>query len=141
LKLYPSKDGAATMVRLPPGTDLLEGLTQTAADLGIRAGTVQVIGAVSRLALGYYAQDRREYEMLDLPGHWEIASGLGNVSIREGEPFVHLHIVACGQDGSAVGGHLMPGTIAFVAEVYLRTLDGDPPIRRPDEETGLAVWE
>jgi predicted DNA-binding protein with PD1-like motif len=141
VKIYTSHDGAAAMVRLPPGTDLLEGLTQMVANLGIRAGTVQVIGAVSQLALGYYDQDRKEYEMLDLPGHWELASGLGNVSIRDGEPFVHLHIVASGKDGSAVGGHLMPGTIAFVAEAYLRTLDGEPPVRRLDEETGLALWE
>jgi uncharacterized protein len=138
---YRSKDGAAAMARLPMGSDLLEGLTQTVNGMGMRAGTVQVIGAVSGLVLGYYHQDRKEYETLDLPGHWEIASGLGNVSIRDGAPFVHVHIVASGADGRAVGGHLMPGTIVFAAEAYLRALDGDAPIRTPDEATGLALWE
>ena len=140
MDLYRSKDGMAAMARLPGGSDLLEELTQLATELGMNAGTVQVIGAVSSLVLGYYHQDRREYETLELPGHWEIASGLGNVSIRDGVPFVHVHIVASGSDGRAVGGHLMPGTIVFAAEAYVRALDGEPPVRRPDEGTGLALW-
>jgi uncharacterized protein len=129
------------MARLAEGSDLLEGLTRIASDLDIRAGTIQVIGAVSSLVLGYYHQDRKEYETLDLPGHWEIASGLGNVSIRDGASFVHLHIVASGSDGRAVGGHLMAGTTVFAAEAYVRALGGDPPVRVPDETTGLTLWE
>lgn len=139
--LYRSKDGTAAMARLPMGADLLEGLTQTVNAMDMKAGTVQVIGAVSALVVGYYHQDRKEYGTVDLPGHWEIASGLGNVSIRDGAPFVHLHVVATGPDGRAVGGHLVPGTVVFVAEAYLRALDGDPPVRIPDEATGLALWE
>jgi predicted DNA-binding protein with PD1-like motif len=137
---YRSKDGMAAMARLSKGSDLLEELNRTATELGMKAGTVQVIGAVSSLVLGYYHQDRREYETIELPGHWEIASGLGNVSIRDGAPFVHVHIVASGSDGRAVGGHLMPGTIVFLAEAYVRALDGEPPVRILDEEMGLAVW-
>lgn len=137
---YRSNDGMAAMARLSGGSDLLEELTQVATSLGMKAGTVQVIGAVSSLVLGYYHQDRREYETLDLPGHWEIASGLGNVSIRDGAPFVHVHIVASGADGRAVGGHLMSGTIVFAAEAYVRTMDGEPPVRVPDERTGLTLW-
>jgi uncharacterized protein len=130
----------AAMARLTNGSDLLEELNRMATDLGMRAGTMQVIGAVSSLVLGYYHQDRQEYETLDLPGHWEIASGLGNVSIRDGVPFVHVHIVASGPDGRAVGGHLMPGSTVFAAEAYVRALDGEPPVREPDEQTGLALW-
>jgi hypothetical protein len=130
----------AAMARLPRESDLLEELTRMVTMLDIKAGTMQVIGAVSKLVLGYYHQDRREYETLDLPGHWEIASGLGNISIRDGAPFVHVHIVASGADGRAVGGHLVAGSIVFAAEAYVRALDGEPPVRIPDESTGLALW-
>lgn len=130
----------AAMARLTRESDLLEELTRMVTMLDIKAGTMQVIGAVSKLVLGYYHQDRREYETLDLPGHWEIASGLGNISIRDGAPFVHVHIVGSGADGRAVGGHLVAGTIVFAAEAYVRALDGEPPVRTPDESTGLALW-
>lgn len=137
---YRSNDGTAAMARLSRDSDLLEELTRMVTMLDIRAGTMQVIGAVSKLVLGYYHQDRREYETLDLPGHWEIASGLGNISIRDGAPFVHVHIVASGADGRAMGGHLVAGSIVFAAEAYVRALDGEPPVRIPDESTGLALW-
>ena len=129
------------MARLSHGADLLEELAALAADLGVQAGVLEVIGAVQTLVLGYYHQDCNEYETLDLPGHWEIAAGQGNVSMRDGAPFVHLHIVASGPDGRAVGGHVMPGTKIFAAEASLRALDGDEqPTRLPDDDTGLALW-
>lgn len=140
MKPYRSNDGMAAMARLSRESDLLEELTRMVTMLDVKAGTMQVIGAVSKLVLGYYHQDRQEYETLDLPGHWEIASGLGNISIRDGAPFVHVHIVGSGADGRAVGGHLVAGTIVFAAEAYVRALDGEPPVRIPDESTGLTLW-
>jgi predicted DNA-binding protein with PD1-like motif len=140
VKIYRSKDGMAAMGRLSLGADLLDELTEMVATLEIQAGTLQVIGAVSTLVLGYFHQDRQEYETLNTAGQWEIASGLGNISIRDGEPFVHLHVVASGSDGQAVGGHLMAGTTVFAAEAYVRALDGDAPVRVPDDPTGLTLW-
>jgi uncharacterized protein len=141
VKTYPSNDGAAAFVRLAKGEDLLEGLTAAANELEIRAATLQVIGATSRLLLGYYDQDAREYRTHEYGGGFEIASGLGNVSIKDGEPFVHLHVVASGPNGDANGGHVMPGSIVFLAEAYFRRLDGDPPVRGFDEDTGLQAWQ
>ena len=140
MKIYPSNDGRAAFARLPTGSDLLAGLNEAAERLGIRAGTLQVIGAVSKLSVGYYDQREREYRTHAPPGEWEIASGLGNVSLRDGRPFVHLHVVATGPDGQTTGGHLMEGTVVFLAEAYFRALDGEPPVRELDEETGLPAW-
>lgn len=140
MRTYPSNDGKAAFIRLAKGEDLLEGLTAGVRELGIRAGTLQVIGATSHLVLGYYDQDAREYRNHEYAGGFEIASGLGNISIRDGEPFVHLHVVATGPSGDANGGHVMPGSIVFLAEGYVRALDGEPPVRNFDEETGLYAW-
>ncbi|MEX2457392.1 MAG: PPC domain-containing DNA-binding protein [Actinomycetota bacterium] len=141
MKTYPSTDGKAVFVRLPRGSDLLEGLNEAARELGIEAGTLQVIGAVSRLALGQYDQDAHEYTTHEREGGHELASGLGNVSLRDGAPFVHLHVVASATDGSILAGHLMPGTTVFLAEAYFRRLDGPPPVRSHDEDTGLPAWQ
>ena len=140
MKLYPSNSGEAAFARLAKGGDLLRELTRAANEVGIEAGTVQVIGAVTRLNLGYYDQERREYDTLRFAEHLEIASGLGNVSLRDGEPFVHLHVVASRANGSTIGGHLMEGSTVFAAEAYFRTLDGPAPVREMDEETGLHLW-
>jgi predicted DNA-binding protein with PD1-like motif len=96
---------------------------------------------VSSLALGFYHQDRKEYETHTFEGTWEIASGVGNISLLADEPFVHLHVVASGDDGLCVGGHVMPGCTVFAAEAAITVLAGHPPPERElDGVTGLKLW-
>jgi predicted DNA-binding protein with PD1-like motif len=140
VRTYPSNDGQAAFIRLGVGEDLLEGLTAGVNELGLRAGTLQVIGAVSRLVVGYYDQTAREYLPHAYEGRYEIASGLGNVSVKDDQAFVHLHVVASGADWNTVGGHVMPGCVVFLGEGYVRALDGEPPVRNFDDETGLLAW-
>ncbi|UCE28086.1 MAG: DUF296 domain-containing protein, partial [Candidatus Coatesbacteria bacterium] len=65
----------------------------------------------------------------------------GNVSLNEGEPFVHCHLTVADRDGNAFGGHCLPGCEIFVCELAIIELIGDPPIREPKDECGgLAVW-
>jgi len=70
----------------------------------------------------------------------EIASCTGNISIKDGETFVHLHIVLAGRDGKAFGGHLMPGTRVFAAEYFIMDLAGKKLHRVKDPYTGLPLW-
>ena len=70
----------------------------------------------------------------------EISSGLGNVSIRDGKPFIHLHLVLSGPDGTSVGGHAMEGCRAYVVEAYLRKLGGSPPVRQQVPGMTLKIW-
>ena len=139
MEIYPSDDGKAAFVRLDRGADMLQELNEAAAKLGVEAGTVQAIGAVTELSVGYFDQERKEYRTTSVPSSFEISSGIGNVSIKEGKPFVHLHVVATGPDGAALGGHLMEGTKVYVIEGYFRQLGGPAPVRE-QSDIGLAVW-
>ncbi|HEX9891679.1 MAG TPA: DUF296 domain-containing protein [Actinomycetota bacterium] len=141
MPMYRSNAGDAAMVSLDEDDDLLEGLTGAAMELDLKAASIQVIGAVKRLVVGFYDQAAREYRTLTPDGDFEIASGLGNVSMKDGRPFVHLHVVGTGPDGGAIGGHLMPGTVVFAAEAWLRQLAADEvPTRVMDPGRGLALW-
>lgn len=139
MKTYPSDDGAAAFVSLERGEDLLDGLNRAVSELGFQAATLQVIGALEQATLGYLDQASGAYRNLST-GHVEIASGLGNVSIRDGSPFVHLHLVVSGPDGNALGGHTMDGCRAYVVEAYLRKLDGPPPVRREAPDRAIKIW-
>ena len=140
MHIYPSEDGRAALVRLARGTDMLRSLNEAAAHLGISAGTVQAIGAVAELAVAYFVQEEKRYHDMRFPEHMEIGSALGNVSVKDGEPFVHMHVTATRMDGSTVGGHLTDGTRVFLIEAYFRALDGPAPVREQDDDIGLAVW-
>jgi len=139
MKTYPSDDRTAAFVSLDQGEDLLDGLNRAVAELGFEAATIQVIGGLDAAQVGYFDPERKQY-LPTSTGHVEISSGLGNLSIRDGEPFIHLHLVVTGPDGKAVGGHAMEGCIAFVVEAYLRALSGPPPVREERPGMGLKVW-
>jgi uncharacterized protein len=139
VKLYPSDDRSASFVSLERGEDLLDGLNRAVKDLGLEAATLQVIGALEEATVGYFDPGAKEYRPIST-GHVEIASGVGNVSLRDGEPFVHLHLVLSGPDGHAVGGHAMNGCRAFVVEAYFRALAGHPPVRVESPGHGLKIW-
>jgi uncharacterized protein len=130
----------AIMVRLPYGEDLLAAVTKVVRETGIRFGVVSIIGAASAAAFGYYDQKKKEYRTIIRQGEFEIVFGSGNVSLKDGSPFVHAHVLFADETGSSFGGHLMPGTIIFAAELQLAELDGEPPVRQLDEQTGLFLW-
>ena len=141
MRIYPSDDGAAAMVRLARGDDLLEQLNAAAAELGYEAATLSILGAVERLAVAYWRQDTHEYERHEYDAPHEISGGVGNVSLKDGKPFVHIHVTGSGEDGKAVAGHLTEGTRVYMIEAYLRRLDGPAPVRELEDEIGLAVWQ
>ncbi|MDX1691540.1 MAG: PPC domain-containing DNA-binding protein [Acidimicrobiia bacterium] len=133
--------GPVHLVRLPTGADLLEGITGYAADRGIHVATVQYLGAVRRASLRYYDQEALEYRDFVIDEHLEVLSGVGNVSLLDGEPFVHTHMALADADGRAFGGHVNVGTEVWAIEIRLQELLGaEPPVRLPDDCTGLTLW-
>ena len=129
------------LCRLPKGADLLEALNALCKDQNITRGTVQLIGAVERATLSFYRQDEQKYYDHALPEPLEILSGLGNVSLKDGQPFVHLHLILGRESGECLGGHAMPGCIIFACEACITPLEGAPLVRELDSPTGLPLWK
>ena len=128
------------MGRLGYGCDLLEELTNVCKQSGIRLGKVEAIGAVRKACIGFYNQETREYQFHNINHPLEIVSLKGNVSLKDGEPFVHAHATLADDAGKTVGGHLAPGTVVFACEFSLEAFDGPTFNRCLDEETGLPLW-
>lgn len=128
------------MGKLPYGSDLLEALTNVCAERGIELGRIKAIGAVQEARIGYYNQKTRTYQFSVFDQPMEITNLTGNVSLKDGKPFVHAHVTLADESGKSYGGHLGPGTIVFACEFILESFDGPAFHRRPDEETGLALW-
>lgn len=139
----PVGPGRTFIGRLAKGDDLLVALSDVCLKKGIRLGTVRAIGAVARARVGYYDQRRREYAYLDLDGPHELISLEGNVSLKDGKPFIHAHVALMAADGRLVGGHLATGTEVFACEFILQELLAgrlERFTRVYDGETGLYLW-
>jgi len=127
------------IVRLNYDADLIQSITELAKNKGIEAGIITAIGALKRAKLGYYDQKNHEYREIRIDSPHEMASCVGNVSLKDGEPFTHVHVVLADEMGNTKAGHLLEG-IVFAAEVHLRQLEGPRLERKYDEVTGLSLW-
>ena len=140
-KMIRVTDGEKYIGRLSKGADLLEEMTGRCMELGIRFSRIEAIGAVSRARLAYYDQKEREYCHFDINEPLEIASLIGNISLKDGQPMVHAHVTLADESGKTYGGHLAPGTIVFACEIVIQAFKEEPLKRGKDEETGLPLWE
>ena len=120
--------------------DLLQAIESYADTKGIRTAQIRVIGAVKKAVVAYYDQDKKEYfdEKFDQP--LEILSCIGNISLKDGKPIAHLHVIFGDENGDTMGGHLRPGTPVFFAELLILELSGPELHRGFDEATGLPGW-
>jgi hypothetical protein len=92
------------------------------------------------VTLGFFDRARRDYARRVIREQVEVVSLLGNVALDGGEPRVHVHAVVARYDGSALGGHLLGGTVEPTLEVIIvessKTL-----CRKTDRATGLALLD
>ncbi|MBF0627059.1 MAG: DNA-binding protein [Magnetococcales bacterium] len=139
--MQPVQAGNIWIDRLPHDSDLLEVLNALCRARDIRLGRIEGLGAVRKARLGFYDQARQVYEFLELDQPLEITNLVGNVSLKEGEPFVHVHLTLADHAGRAFGGHLAPGTVVFAAEVMIQELTGAERHRGWDATTGLPLWD
>ncbi len=133
------RSGRCFLASLDHDSEIVASVTNLAERLGIEVGAVSAIGALKRAEIGYYDQNSHEYRAIEIDGPVEISSLVGNISIRDGKPFLHAHATLADSDGNVGGGHLSSGTV-FAAEVYIQELCGRPPTRKHDPTTDLFLW-
>jgi predicted DNA-binding protein with PD1-like motif len=133
-------DHRRSVLVFEPGDEVIEQLRSWATTQGLEAGAFTGIGAFSRVTLGYFDVDRREYVPTEIDEQVEVLSLVGNIALSDGGPSVHAHVVVGKRDGSAHGGHLLKGTVRPTLEVVLER--PAPPLRRRrDDATGLALLD
>ncbi len=137
---YRFEPGPTHLLRLEAGEDLYRSVAAYIVEHDVRAASVTFLGAVRRASLRYYNQDEKRYQDFEIAHHLEVVAGVGNVSILDGSPFLHIHAAFADSEGAAYGGHVNVGTEAFAIEVAITQLGGVAPVRQLDETTGLMLW-
>ena len=96
------------------------------------------IGAFHELVVGYFDVKRKEYESLAIPEQVEVLSFAGDITMDDGKPKVHAHVVVGKGDATAHGGHLLAAHVGPTLEVVLH----ESPVRlrrKFDAATGVAL--
>ena len=135
-----AKQGPAYVLRPAFGTDLIDEMQNFVRQEGINLAWISGVGAVAKANLRYYNQDEKTWLDIAVDKNLEVISMMGNISLLNGEPIVHVHITLSDEEGRCYGGHVGPGTIVFNMEILLTTLTGPPVTRKLDTDTGLTLW-
>lgn len=131
--------GRTFAFRAEHDSEFIQLIIEFAKKKKIKKAFFTAIGAVKHAKLGYYNQQKHEYITFSVESPREIVSCIGNISLKNGEPFVHAHAVLADEKGNTKAGHFFDGTV-FVAEVHLQELVGPELVREHDEITDLSLW-
>ena len=115
---------------------VMDTLIRFCKDQAITNAKISGIGAVKQSEIGAYDTVGKEYIRKQFPDVWELVSYEGNVTLKDGDPFVHGHVVLSNHDMKTIGGHLFETTVAAVGEFFLRKFDNDA-YREINEDVGL----
>lgn len=113
------------VARAGRGEEIVSFIAAIAKREAVRAASVSGIGVLRNSELGYFDYEKKKYLKKILPDEMELLSLAGNVTVSEGEPFVHCHAVLSGRDFQTAGGHLFRGEVAVTAEVFIQVLEGE----------------
>jgi hypothetical protein len=128
------------LLRLVSGENVLEKLTEFCGKEKISAGVFFGIGALSKAELGHFSMQEKKYSNKTFEEELEVLGFAGNISLKEGKPFVHSHVVLGRKDFSCIGGHLISGVTGATLELFVFVFDSVLE-RKKDEGTELFLLD
>ena len=129
------------VMRLDPGEEIVEQLTALVERENVRLGSVSALGAAGDVTIGIFNTREKQYYSHRYQGDYEISALVGNVSRKDGAPYLHLHItIGDPVTGQVHAGHLSSAVISATLELFLQVWDGQVG-RRFSEDVGLNLFD
>lgn len=128
------------LLRFERGEEFVAALAAFAKKEGIAAAAFVGIGAAENITIARFSPRIKGYEDLSVKDEFEIASLSGDISLKEGAPFVHAHAVLSDRNFKALGGHLKRCVISATCEVFFIPFTGRVS-RRLDPTVGIHLLE
>ncbi len=112
------------VLRFEAGEELSEALTKALEEVNVKAGLISGIGGFSEGSVGVFDPEKGGYKEIDFDEFMEVASLSGNVSLKDGKPFYHIHVVL-GNEKKVLAGHFIRGKVEGTMEIFITVLDGE----------------
>ena len=130
------RENGLVVLRFDKGEDFMGSLSGWCVDNDVQsAGILCGIGMLENMEIGRY--NGTEYTRMTESESCEILSLQGSVSMKEGAPFVHLHVSFADHNFRAVGGHLFNGSVSMTIELVVAPMSPGL-VRRP---LGGVFWQ
>jgi len=128
----------AKIYSLKAGAKVPDDILAIAKKERVATARVEAIGGVKELRLAYFDHEAKRYEEHNFHEFLEVTSLLGNITTKEGKPFLHVHGNFGRRDLSALAGHIISAKVFPLLEVVV-TPTKNKALRRFDDDLGLNV--
>ena len=129
--------GNVIVLRAQKGEEVVSLLARLIDEEKITCGRVTGIGATDKITIGLYNVGTQEYHKVTIEEEMEILSLSGNLTRKDGNPYVHVHGSFATLD-KVYGGHVNEVWISATAEIIIDVIDLVVE-RETDKETGLNL--
>ena len=137
---YKEIPGGKYVLSLRNHVEITEALTAFCQEKHILSGSISGLGAISEATFRFLDPATKQYVDKAFAEQMEITNLTGNISEKDGRPYLHLHITAGRRDYTCIGGHLLSARVNGACELVVEQF----PVtvgRRFDEETGLNLYQ
>lgn len=120
---------------------IIEAIKAFCKERGILAGAVSGLGATNHATFRYLNPATMKYVDKTFEEQMEITNLIGNISQKDGEVYLHVHVTASRADYSCIGGHLLDARISGACELVVEDFGPTYIGRRTDPATGINLYE
>lgn len=133
--------GSKYILSIKTGSDVNETLEDFAKKQKIQVGNISGIGAVNSATLRFYNPATQKYVTKTFNEQMEISNLTGNISMKDGKQFLHIHVTLGKSDYSTIAGHLLTAKINGAGEFWVEDLPTANISRTYDNKTGLQIFD
>jgi predicted DNA-binding protein with PD1-like motif len=123
---------------LGTGEEAMAAIAAFASERQLSATHFTAIGAFARVIVAYFDWSTKQYRKIPIDEQVEVLSLAGDITLENGKPKVHAHVVVSKADATAHGGHLVEGHVRPTLEIMLTETPAHLN-RRFDAESGLTL--
>ncbi len=124
------------ILRVDRGDEVISAVERACKNNGVKAAVISGLGFLSSAEIAIFNPEKEQYDTFNVNDPMELASLTGNISLKEGEPFAHIHVVL-GNKERVVAGHLVKGYVGGTTEIAIFELEGE--LLRNIRSGGLTI--
>ncbi|MFX0006441.1 MAG: PPC domain-containing DNA-binding protein [Promethearchaeota archaeon] len=141
MKSIETKSKRIIVAKVEPNEDLIDSIITLVKNYDVKSGIINCIGALKKFTIGFYNINSKNYNLKTFEEYVELISCIGNLSFKDKDPVIHLHVSLGRSDYTVIGGHLtQPSIVSVTGEVKIIELD-QKLLRAEDPQFNLSLLE
>jgi predicted DNA-binding protein with PD1-like motif len=119
----PAAPSRSFRVNFLAGDELMSGMTEFAEKNNLKLSEVRGLGGIVSAVVSAYDPAKGAFKRFNIDQKGEMLSLQGEITVRDGKPVFHAHVVFVLVDGTVHGGHLVEAHIDPVANLLVNEYD------------------